>query len=204
VVKLRIVVEGGEKGKDLRSKCRKGFKEFFVKAKAIENNFIVVASGARGEAFKDFKTELKNKKSNEEVILLIDSEGPIAEESVIWDFLKKMDGWDRPRDAGEDNVHLMVQSMESWFMVDKEELEKYYGNGFHSNSLPQNVRIEEIPKEDVVKGLNAAAKETPKEKYEKGRDSFEILAKINSENFENAQDAFFAKRVIKFVRNATQ
>jgi len=65
------------------------------------------------------------------------------------------------------------------FLADKAALQKYYGQGFKEKSLPGNPNIEEIPKDDVIDGLKAAAGDTAKETYHKTQHGFEILEKID-------------------------
>jgi hypothetical protein len=73
----------------------------------------------------------------------------------------------------------MVQCMEAWFLTDKAMLAQYYGNGFNRSALPPNPKIEEIPKGDVIRGLERATVETSKEAYHKTRHGFEILERLD-------------------------
>ena len=74
----------------------------------------------------------------------------------------------------------MVQIMESWFLADVEALEKYYGQGFRQSALPRNPKIEAVPKQDIIKGLEQATRATRNcQNYNKGKHSFEILALLD-------------------------
>ena len=73
----------------------------------------------------------------------------------------------------------MVQVMETWFFADVAVLERYFGNGFNTKSLPNRPNIEEISKSEVENALDASTKMTKKKGYSKGRDSFDILASID-------------------------
>ena len=75
----------------------------------------------------------------------------------------------------------MVQTMESWFLADKERLAEFYGKDFNPKKLPQNENVELIPKKDVIKGLKEAARKTSKKEYGKGAHSGELLQKIDSQ-----------------------
>ena len=109
----------------------------------------------------------------------VDSEAPVADGQSSWEHLKVRDGWDCPSSATDDNAHLMVQCMESWFLADRETLAVFYGQGFNPNALPKQTNIEKIPKNDVNQGLDAATRYTKtKGKYHKTRHGFEILALI--------------------------
>ncbi len=84
--------------------------------------------------------------------------------------------------------------MESWFLADKQVMEVYYKTGFRQNALPSNPRVEQIPKGDVMDGLKRATRHTHKGKYDKGRDSFEILARVDPEKVSIASP--YAKRLL--------
>ena len=81
--------------------------------------------------------------------------------------------------ASDEDVQLIVQTMEAWFHGDKEALAEYYGTEFRANALRPNPSIEEIPKDDLFQGLKNATRDCPKGEYSKGRHSFEILARID-------------------------
>lgn len=88
----------------------------------------------------------------------------------------------------------MVQCMEAWFLADRAALEEYYGQGFKSQSLPRNPKIEDIPKQDLMQGLEAATRETTKGNYHKTKHGFEILERIDPSKVRTASkfaDLFF-------------
>lgn len=60
----------------------------------------------------------------------------------------------------EENVHFMVQCMESWFMADKNSLIDFFGPGFNVNALPRNPDVEKISKREVFNGLKNASRNT--------------------------------------------
>ena len=118
-------------------------------------------------------------------MLLLDAERAVGETGP-WQHLKDRDGWDRPDGATDDQCHLMVQAMESWFLADRTALEKYYGQDFQETALPSNPQIEQVSKNDVLGGFRQATRGTTKGRYDKGRHSFEILAKIDPEKVTDA------------------
>ena len=176
---IKVFVEGGGETNLLRSKCREGFRKFFSKAGLEGRMPSVIASGSREDAFKDFRTAVHREKNDDFIVLLVDSEGPVAEGSDPWRHLKTHDNWDQPSGAKDDQVHLMVQCMEAWFLADKDCLATYYGNGFNQNALPARQDIENIAKNDVLNGLKNATSGVSKGEYEKGRHAFDILAQID-------------------------
>jgi hypothetical protein len=99
---------------------------------------------------------------------MVDAEGPV--QSSPWAHLQARDGWTAPSGAGDEHCHLMVQTMEAWFIADPESLAKYYGQGFRRNSLPATSNVESIPKNTLEPALIHATKETRKGRYHKRSD----------------------------------
>lgn len=173
---VRLYVEGGG---DRNSKiaCREAFRSFVRKAGADRRMPRVVASGSRNEAYDDFQSALVRR--NETAMLLVDAEAPVTARDP-WTHLNTRDGWTRPSGATNDQCHLMVQVMESWFLADREALASFYKQRFRPQALPGNSRqVEQISKSDVEDGLDGATRATAKGSYHKGRHSFEILASLD-------------------------
>ncbi len=175
-----MYVEGGGNSKSLKSYCRRGFSEFVAKAGLAGNMPSIVACGSRNDAFDDFKTALAI--GSETALLLVDAEGPVSVPATAakpWQHLNVRDNWNRPKNAADDQCHLMVQVMESWFLADTATLKDYFRQGFREGSLPQNPNVEEISKQDVERGLKQATRTSSKGEYSKGGHSFEILADLD-------------------------
>jgi hypothetical protein len=132
-VSVRVYVEGGFQS-STKSDCRQAFRSFFGKV-IPQGSFKVIASGDRSAAFKDFCLALKQHREDY-VILLVDSEEAVV--AGPWQHLaaRQGDHWHRPVGASDDQAHLMVQVMESWFLADKQVLTDYYDHGFLADSLP--------------------------------------------------------------------
>ena len=76
----------------------------------------------------------------------------------------------------------MVQCMEAWFLADKDALVDFFGADFNRNALPQRAEVEDIPKRDLEKGLEAATRQCGKGTHTiRGRHSFEVLAQLAPE-----------------------
>ena len=186
---VKIYVEGGgnkkeRKSKNLQKKCRKAFSKFLEKAGLKGQMPQVIACGPRREAYKGFRRTLQNPKSTDYPILLVDSEAPVKSFGKPWEHLRDREGdkWEKPEGATDKHAHLMVQFMESWFLADRECLESFYGQHFNWNALPQNPKIEEIPKEDIEHGLEDAIRPTKRKGgFSKGKHSFEILESLDPE-----------------------
>ena len=116
----------------------------------------VVACGGRQNAFEKFCTALVSSIEREFIVLLVDSEDPVSNDAEPWVLLAERDGWVRPHGATNENAHLMVQCMEAWFLADKDGLAEYFGRNFDRNALPGRQEIEEVAKDDVLRGLRPA------------------------------------------------
>jgi hypothetical protein len=196
-VKVKVFVEGGGV-KSLRTDCRAAFKIFLKKSGLAEHMLKIIASGSRSNAYNDYCKALDN---GEDAVLLIDSEGPVVSPKNNdsydatdpktwrpWHHLKQhkdskgqlIDNWDKPQNARDEDCHLMVQFMESWFLTDIEALKDYYGNGFNERSFSEQTKnIENIAKAKVEDLLRKATANTKKGQYSKGKHSFEILKRID-------------------------
>lgn len=178
---VKLYVEGGGDSKTLKTACRQGFSAFIKKAGLAGKMPSIVACGGREKAYDRFKTAVANKQA---ALLLVDAEGPVAAAGP-WVHLKHRDKWGRPGSVSDDKCHLMVQIMESWFLADPDTLETFFSQGFRKAALPQNPKIEDIPKQDVERGLGQASRNSRKGEYDKGKHSFEILAELNPTKVRN-------------------
>lgn len=199
-MKVHIYVEGGGKNKALVSECRRGFKEFLAKADCPDDSIRIIARGARPEAFKSFKIALESA-SGSFPLLLVDSEAPIDPSRELWPQMgPNLHGnWRKVSGIEEEQLHLMVQCMESWFLADREALASYFQKDFRASVLPQNPNVEAIEKSDVLDGLRAASRDTAKGAYAKGRDFFRILASLDPSKVRSA--ARHADRLVKTLKN---
>jgi len=202
-VSTKVYVEGGGDNKATQTRCRQGFSEFFRKAGFAGHMPAIVAGGGRQQAFDLFRKALKNADSDKFVVLLVDAEDSVAEGNGVWDHLESRDGWDRPPGADEENSHLMVQCMESWFLTDKKVLSAFYGGEFKLNALPANPNIEQVSKRDVLEGLKKATRNCERKgEYGKGRHSFKILALLDPDRVINASP--HAVRLIHSLRRGAE
>ena len=194
-----VYVEGGGSGRELRAKCRKGFRAFFANSDLAGRMPKVVASGPRGSAFGKFRAALRRAKSDGLPMLLVDSEGPVSGSSGTWSHLKAHDNWDQPKGATDEDAHLMVQCMEAWFLADKDTLAGYFGTGYGANAIPADPNIEGVPKRDIENGLRNATRNCSRGRYDKGRDSFAILGKLDPKKVTDASP--HAARLVRTLRS---
>lgn len=197
MVKVTVYVEGGSPGK-VESKCRSGFHEFFKKAGLEGHMPKIVACGGRDKTLQKFRVALQQADPDHIPLLLVDSEGPVRSHMKSWQHLSSRDGWERPKGAQDEQGHLMVQCMESWFLADVPALEIFFGAGFRSNTLANRNDIENIPKKDVFAQLEAASRDSRKGRYRKGSHSFSLLKQIDPTKV--IQRSPFAKRLVDTLK----
>ena len=188
---IKLHVEGGGDTREQKARLRRGLGSFLERAGLSGRMPSIVACGGRDRAFDEFRFAYLSQDTV--ALLLVDAEGPVRAGSV-WQHLKARDDWDCPSGARDDQCHLMVQAMESWFVADREALSRYYGPGFRSNSIPQWPHVERVPKPDVEDRLKRATRHTSKGRYHKGSHSFEILGKLDPNKVMEASP--YAKRLI--------
>jgi hypothetical protein len=188
VVGVYLFVEGGGNSNELKTECRRGFSVFLEKAGLKGKMPRIVACGGREQAFDRFSTAEKN---GERALLLVDSETAITADCQQgdsgtwkpWTHLKNRQGdnWEKPDNAADDDCHLMVQCMESWFIADRETLKTFFGQDFNANALPAlGNSIEAIDMVQIYQSLaNATRNCEAKGQYGKGKHSFKILALID-------------------------
>jgi hypothetical protein len=180
MVTVKVYVEGGgDHNKALQTQCRQAFPEFLQKNGLKGRLSRVVACGGRYSAYKSFRTSHENAGPDDLPILLVDSEAPVADKPWEHVRLRPGDEWVRPAAASDDQIHFMVQAMEAWFLADKDELQRYYGQGFRMGALSPRLDIDNIPKADLFAGLRQATRACQKGEYSKGADSFQILTRID-------------------------
>ena len=152
-----------------------------LKEKAWENGreLRLVPCGGRQQTYKTFNDARDRAGEGEIVVLLVDAEEPVAAPTPVEHLRRRSsDGWDLSG-VDEDQVHLMVQTMETWIVADRDTLATYYGQGFLINVLPTRQDLEEECKTVVTKALNRATERTQKGRYHKIRHSAELLARID-------------------------
>ena len=159
MVSVKIYVEGGGANRKLRNACRRGFTKFIDKAGLAGNTPQIVPSGSRGDAYNNFRRALTGE---DYAILLVDAEGPVVAQGS-WQHLKASDNWDQPAGASNDQCHLMVQAMESWFLADHQALEEVLtGQGFKRPLSRKIQASSKFPGRMFLNGLWRAARNTQK------------------------------------------
>lgn len=175
---VKLFVEGGgDHNPSLAADLRKGFSLFLSKAGFAGFMPRIIACGGRATAFHDFTVAVEN---GEDAMLLVDSEDLVSDGICPRTFLTNRDACLFPKDSNDNQYGLMVTCMESWFLADVESVETYYGKGFHAKELHTlEAKPEQVDRKKVYAALQKVAGTTKKGNYDKGRDSFKILATLD-------------------------
>ena len=177
---FKLYVEGGGEGPRLDAQFRQAWQQFFRRAGLIGRMPKVVRGGGRLQTFDMFKTAVANPRGGEIPLLLVDSEGPVADGNSVWEHLRQ-----RPPGADDDQAFLMVQVMETWLLADRAALRSYFGAAFRDSALKEWPQLEAVPKTTVYEALDQATANCGK-RYAKGKVSFELLGKLNPTLVEQA------------------
>ena len=180
---VSLYVEGGGvSARGGRAALRRGFDELLGEIKSRTRTkdlrWKLVSCGPRDEAYKQF-VNAAMAGDDEFVVLLVDSEGEVTGGPRAHLRTRRGDRWTGLHHVLEDQVHLMVQTMETWLIADIETLRSYYGRKFNANALPKHPNLEQAPKKAVSSGLARATKGTQKGEYHKIRHASALLARID-------------------------
>jgi len=177
---VRIYLEGGGDHRDSRAALRRGFGEFLKslreKARRRGIRWDIIACGSRRFAYDAFCNAVRSNRSSY-CILLVDSESSVSH--TPWQHLQKRDNW-LSQEISDEHCHLMVQTMETWLIADRQALEKFYGRDFNGNRIPATENIESVEKETLEEALKEATRRTQKGEYHKIRHGPRILEMLDS------------------------
>lgn len=188
---IRIYIEGDtkNKGKNTDITLRQGFNAFFRELiDAAKSRNIMLRPITYGSKFETFKKFLDGVEEYQDsfVLFLLDADAPLDENETPKNFLQKQNPTWHLQHADEDQCHLMVQMMETWFFADKEKLAEFYGQNFNRNALAKHTNIEKIAKALVESNLENATKNTQKGVYHKTRHGAKILEIISPQKVRRA------------------
>ena len=178
---VAIIMEGGGERASGRAAIRQGMDQFLAPVKQLARERAVrwklTPWGSRSDAYRRFHAAVRDQEADV-VVLLVDSEGPVH--AAPKRHLTDHDGWNLDF-AGDNAVHLMVQSMETWIVADTASLAAYYGQDFRATALPSTTDLESIDRNAIADGLKQATRNTRKGPYQKIRDGGQLLAHINAD-----------------------
>lgn len=201
-MEIKLYVEGGGKGSHKRAtiKLQQGFDAFFrdLKSAAREKriSFKIIPAGNTQSTYDDFIFSVEHSPQSFN-LLLVDSDEAVAEDKTARGFLQnKYKKWNLQA-VKDDQCHLMVQIMESWFVADVDALKSFYGKDFKEGAIPKNKNVETIAKETVEKSLETATAKTQKAEYHKIEHGAKILELVNPQKVRDA--APYCERLFKII-----
>jgi hypothetical protein len=180
-VSAHLYIEGSKTGansKEEQVRCREGFRKLLEKAGFVGKLPRLSACGGRGNAFKDFKIAHANCQTGDYVAMLVDSEDTMIDVEKTWAHLRIRDTWEKPAEAVDEQVLFMTTCMETWIVADRATLREHYGHKLQENSLPPLNDLEKRHRHDVYDNIETATRNCSSP-YSKGRQSFEVLGKLN-------------------------
>ena len=200
---VKLFVEGSSRDSALeRSLCRKAFSQFFAADARLKGNLPrTVPCGGRKAAYDAFVTAVRNPTAGVLPLLLVDSETAVAPGHGVWQHLKSRphDNWEKPEGVTDNQAFLMVQVMETWFIADRDAMQRFFGPSFKSAAIPVWPKLEEVPKPAVYDSLAKATADCGPRKYAKGRLSFDLLGNISPKLVEAASP--HARELFERLRN---
>jgi hypothetical protein len=185
VNRVCLIVEGAGNDKAAKSQLVKALTDLLVNAGFKGRMPRIIPAGGRDQALQDFKATLSQRQRQGFPLLLIDAEDPISSkdfsiDAPIWHHLKQRDGWEKPQGAENNQVALMVTSMETWLLADTAALRKFFGPNLKEKLLPPLANLESRNRKDVLTALEKATEDCGKNRaYRKGTKSFQLLATVN-------------------------
>lgn len=186
---ITIFMEGGGLGLATKDRLRRGMDAFLgdlrEAARARSWQWRLVCCGDRGRAFKAFEAASRQGEPGL-LVLLVDSEAPVTA-AIFSQHLLQHDGRNLAF-ASDDQIHLMVQTMETWIVADRTALKDYYGEGLDESKLPGLDDLEAVSAVD--KALERATRRTKQGQYRKIDHASDLLSRIDPETVRKYCPAF--------------
>jgi len=123
VKEIAIYLEGGGDKPETLAPFRQGMSTFLnplvEEARKHRIRWSVIPCGGRSQAYEAFKSALKTDPDTYNV-LLVDAEEAVSDREKPWEHLKTRPGdeWTKPAKAKDEHCHLMIVTMETWFLAD--------------------------------------------------------------------------------------
>ena len=193
---VTIYLEGGGNSKESQTRCREGFRKLLEQCGFRGKMPKLVACGGRSQTYDSFCTGHRNASRGCMVFMLIDSEDPMANIEETWPHLKFRDGWEKPENAGDEQVLMMTTCMETWIVADRATLKSHFGQNLQESGLPAAVNLESRSRDAVQTALVHATRNCIN-KYEKGKRSFQILSELSPDRLSDHLPSFTrTKRIL--------
>lgn len=199
MVRAHLYIEGGESKED-QIRCREGFRKFLEKSGFKGRMPRLSACGGRGAAFDDLKIACADKKAEDFIALLVDSEDPVVDIEKTWVHLNGRDNREKPVNAQDDQALLMTTCVETWIAADRPALRKHCGHRLKENALLPLANFENRNRHDPQESLIKATRDCSNA-YAKGKRSFVVFATLNPSEL-NSLPGF--ARIIRILKGKLQ
>lgn len=205
VKEVVLYIEGGGDTNEQKTLLRKAITLLLHRAGFKGRMPRIKPSGGRDKAFQDFLTHFEEKNQDAIGVLLVDAEDPLtftdtSLDAPIWQHLKTRDKWDKPQAAQNNQIALMVTSMETWIIADHAALKAFFGSKLKEKALPPLQNLESRNRKEVLASLEKATEDCGKDRaYRKGNKSFQVLATLNPTTLQQHLPHF--KRFLEVMRH---
>jgi hypothetical protein len=181
---VRVYVEGGGTSRGEQATLRESFTKLLGAVVGDLSKPKLIAAGGRGNTFDEFRAALRMH-PDALCILLVDSEGPVKQRANPWSHVRdrRGDQWKRPDTTTDEQLHLMVETMETWIVADSDALVQQYGPKVDLDALP-STNLETISKQDVLQKIARALRNTGKQ-YTKSA-GWVLIGRVNPSRVEAA------------------
>ena len=161
----------------MRNAFNQFFKEPLQRARQKHIHWQIIVSGSRDQAHENFRNAMISHPGAIN-LLLVDAEAEVKTYGEVWQHLLTRESWINPK-VDNDRCHLMVCTMEAWFVADRETLTHYFGKP--PNTVKGYADIEQVPKSTIEGIMAKVSKRLGKREYHKIHDGTRLLSSINPE-----------------------
>jgi hypothetical protein len=90
--------------------------------------------------------------------------------------------WNAGGFCSDEQLHLMVQAMEAWFVADPQSLRRRFGQSYTTGHLPSPQSAETVSAADLLTGIRRGLPQSRRRRgYDKVSDGVELLRLIDVE-----------------------
>jgi hypothetical protein len=185
----KLFVEGGGNNKAAQIDLRKSFTQLVGRVLVDRPKPKIIAAGGRSQAFHEFS---KEKRGQNEALLLVDSEEVVPSGTGPWEHVRMRAGdrWEKPHEATDTDLHFMATCMEAWIVADAKKLSAHYGVG--CKALPQWPDVERVDKDALMAALDTATRGSRKGAYRKSH-GWDLVGALDRATIE-ARAEYWARR----------
>jgi len=183
VTRVVLYMEGGGQQAETKARLRQGIGQFLgngLQRRNIHFRPKIVVCGSVQNTFKQFNAAiLRNDEAT--CAVLVDADGPVSPAHTPARHLSETRGWQTLDLATDEQIHLMVQTMEAWIIADRDLLVSFYGRHLDEKHLTNRQNVEDVPKAELEQGLKDATRRTQKGAYHKINHASQLLQRLNSD-----------------------